>query len=411
VPAPPAGDSLSADQNLAREVADALTRPRTSLRFANRLEARFRADQAEMRVRRFRFWGLVAALMYNLFNLTDTVMLPDVISEARWVRLGMVTPFVLLTSLLLPRAPLRQWREAVVSLKLLVVAGSVIYLFSRSLHPNALQYHSGVILVLMFGVIVLRQRFSYAVVTSALVFAMYVVGVEGLYDMPFNVKFNNMVVMFGAIVTSLMASYQMESDVRRSYLAALQQRLEASQLRRSRDEFDMLSKSDPLTGLDNRRSFDARLQAEWSRAQRNRESIALLYVDIDHFKAYNDHHGHQAGDACLARVAQAIRDSAQRGSDLCARYGGEEFVVLLPQTSQEQALGVARRVRQAVEDLALPHHGVPHTPVVTVSVGAASLIPTPTMPLSWLLERADRALYTAKDNGRNRVCGFQPPPA
>ena len=129
----PLGDQPSSDQTLASDVAKALTRPRTSLRFATRLEARFRDDQAEMRVRRFRFWGLVAALMFNLFNLTDAVMLPDVVIEARWVRLGMVTPFVLLTSLLLPRAPLRQWREAVVSLNLLVVAGSVIYLFSRSL--------------------------------------------------------------------------------------------------------------------------------------------------------------------------------------------------------------------------------------------------------------------------------------
>ncbi len=408
----PTHDPLPAlDLTLAREAAEALAYSRATLRFPPRLEARFNAEQAEQVAHRYRFWGLVAIVIYNLFNLTDVVMLPDIISEARWVRIGFVSPLMLLASLLLPHPLLRRWREAVVTFLLLLVSASVVYLFTRSLHPNALQYHSGLILVLMFGAIVIRQRFGYAVATSVAIFAMYAVGVEGLVDMPMDVKLNSVGVVLGAIVISLMANYQMERDTRRSYLTALQQRIEASVLRRSRDEFDQLSKSDPLTGLDNRRSFDQRILAEWSRAQRNRESIALLYIDIDHFKAYNDLHGHQAGDACLARVAEAIRDSAQRGSDICARYGGEEFVVLLPQTTQEQAMGVARRVRQAVEDLGLPHRGSSTASVVTVSVGAASLVPTPYMPFNWLLERADRALYTAKDNGRNRVCGFQPPPA
>ncbi|WP_374594027.1 diguanylate cyclase domain-containing protein [Aquabacterium sp.] len=405
-------DSLLAlDPNLTYDTAQALTRSPAKLRFPPRLEARFHAERADQVVRRYRFWGLVATVMYNLFVFADAVMLPDIVGEARWVRLGIVTPLLLLSSLLLPHEPWRRWREAVVSFMLTLVSASIVYLFTRSLHPNALQYHSGVILVLMFGAIVVRQRFGYAALTSAVVLAMYVVGVGGLVDMTMNVKFNSVGVMMGAIVISLMANYQMEADTRRSYLAALLQRIEASRLRRSRDEFDHLSKSDPLTGLDNRRSFDQRLHAEWSRALRNHESIAMLYIDIDHFKADNDLHGHQAGDVCLARVAAAIRDSVQRGSDLCARYGGEEFVVLLPQTTQEHALGVARRVRQAVEALGLPHRGSPTARVVTVSVGAASLAPTPHTPVSWLPERADRALYTAKDNGRNRVCGFQPPPA
>ncbi len=400
-------DDLTA---LADDVAHALARPRNRLRFSPKLEARFREDLADMRVRRFRFWGMVAALMFDLFCITDQTMVPDIANEALWIRLGVLTPLMLLLALFLPRPPLRQWREAVVSVELLLVAACVVYLFSRSLHPNALQYHSGVILVLLFGTIVVRQRFGYAVATSALIFLMYAAGIAGLYDMPTDVKINSVVVMLGSVFVGLMANYQMEFDVRRSYLTELMQRIEASRLRSSRDELDHLSKSDPLTGLDNRRSFDSRLDAEWSRAQRNRETIALLYVDIDHFKAYNDHYGHQAGDVCLTEVAQAIRDSAQRGSDLCARYGGEEFVVLLPQTTQDHALAVARRVCQAVASLGLPHRASPTAKVVTVSVGVASLAPTPQMHASWLLDRADKALYTAKDNGRNRVCAFQPPP-
>lgn len=406
--APPPRDTIDLT-TLADDVVRALARPRTRLRFSPKLEAQFIEDLADMRVRRFRFWGLIAVVMFNLFCITDQTMVPDMANEALWIRLGVLTPVMLLFALFMHRPPLRQWREAVVSIELLIVAGCVVYLFSRSLHPNALQYHSGVILVLLFGTIVARQRFGYAVVTSTLTFVMYALGIAGLYDMPTDVKINSVVVMLGSVVVGLMANYQMEFDVRRSYLTALQQRIEASRLRSSRDELDQLSKSDPLTGLDNRRSFDSRLDAEWSRAQRNRETIALLYVDIDHFKAYNDHYGHQAGDVCLAEVAKAIRDSAQRGSDLCARYGGEEFVVLLPQTTQEHALAVAKRVCQAVEALELPHRASPTAKVVTASVGVASLAPTPQMSASWLLDRADKALYTAKDNGRNRVCAFQPP--
>ncbi len=416
---PAQGAALSADAPpspepadltaLADDVAGALARPRTKLRFSPKLEARFREDLAGMRIRRFRVWGLVALAIFNLFSFTDRTMVPDIADEALWIRLGFVTPMMLLSALFLHRQPLYRWREAVVAIELVVVAGCLVYLFSRSLHPNALEYHSGVILVLMFGTIVARQRFGYAVVTCLLIFIEYVVGIAGLYDMPNDVKVNCIMVAMGSIGISLMANYQMEFDVRRSYLTQLQQRIEASRLRRSRDELDHLSKSDPLTGLDNRRSFDSRLEAEWSRAQRNRESIALLYVDIDHFKAYNDHYGHQAGDVCLAEVARAIRDSAQRGSDLCARYGGEEFVVLLPQTTQDHALAVARRVCQAVQALGLPHRASSTANVVTVSVGVASLSPSPQIPASWLLDRADKALYTAKDNGRNRVCAFQPP--
>lgn len=395
---------------LADDVLRALEQPRTRLRFTPDLERQFKTDQTEMRIRRFRFWGVVAILMFNLFNLNDRIMVPDIVDEARWARLGVVTPVLLIMVLCLHRPPLRQWREAVVAFALVLTSGCVIYLFARSLHPNALQYHSGVILILMFGALVARQRFGYAVATSALVFVMYSVGIEGLYDMPVEVKLNCMLVMLGAIVLSLAANYQMELDVRRSYLAGLLQRIEASRLRRSRDELDQLSKSDPLTALDNRRSFDARLQSEWSRAQRNHESIAVLYIDIDNFKAYNDRYGHQSGDTCLIAVALAIRDSAQRGSDLCARYGGEEFVVLLPQTTQEPALAVAERVRLAVEQLALPHQASKTAPVVTVSVGVASLMPTPDMSPAQLLEQADQALYTAKNSGRNQVQAFAPAP-
>lgn len=155
-----------------------------------------------------------------------------------------------------------------------------------------------------------------------------------------------------------------------------------------------ISTQDGLTGVSNRRHFDETLALEWRRAARNRAPLALLLVDIDHFKSFNDATGHQAGDDVLRRVAQTLRDSLNRAADVVARYGGEEFGILLPETDDEQAHRVAEALRQRVEFLGS----------VTISVGAASRVP-PRDGLGFddLVRAADEALYEAKRRGRNRV--------
>lgn len=162
-----------------------------------------------------------------------------------------------------------------------------------------------------------------------------------------------------------------------------------------------LSHTDPLTGLANRRLLDDSLRELTRQAARVREPVALIMLDIDCFKQFNDRYGHQAGDQCLAKVAAAIRGSA-RGSDLVARYGGEEFVVLLSNTDVEVARVAAERIRKHVAALAHAHEGSPHK-VVTVSVGVAALVPQDETAVDQLVERADHALYHSKRRGRNCV--------
>ena len=164
-----------------------------------------------------------------------------------------------------------------------------------------------------------------------------------------------------------------------------------------------LSVIDPLTAIANRRRFDETLGVEWRRALRQERPLALLMVDIDNFKAFNDRYGHQAGDACLQQVAEALASAASRPGDLVARYGGEEFAILLADTDAAGAMVVAEKVRQSVEDLAIPHEASQVKPVVTVSVGLAAEFPQIPSAAETLIARADAALYEAKAEGRNKV--------
>ncbi len=163
-----------------------------------------------------------------------------------------------------------------------------------------------------------------------------------------------------------------------------------------------LSMTDGLTGVINRRGFDAALAEEWARASRTGEPLALALLDVDHFKLYNDHYGHQAGDQCLRAVAQVIAAHARRPGDMAARYGGEEFVLLAPLSYEPHALEMAQEICGAVAALALPH-AMSAFGHVTVSIGVAALVPNGSDSADALVWKADQALYRAKQEGRNRA--------
>lgn len=179
---------------------------------------------------------------------------------------------------------------------------------------------------------------------------------------------------------------------------ALTQELEAANLR-----LQMLSRTDGLTGVANRRHFDTTLAEEWRRASRAGSSLALLLIDIDHFKRYNDTYGHQDGDHCLQMVAAALARCAARAGDLAARYGGEEFALILPNTDRVGACSVAERLRDEIAALAIPHAASSVGPMVSISVGVAAGLPSAFGAPEALIAAADRGLYAAKEQGRDRV--------
>lgn len=174
-------------------------------------------------------------------------------------------------------------------------------------------------------------------------------------------------------------------------------------LKKANTELHHLATTDTLTRIANRRSFDSTLAREWKRMMRSRTPLSLIMCDIDFFKSFNDLYGHQAGDACLHAVAQAIDKRVVRPGDFVARYGGEEFVAVLPVTPLEGARHIAEKIRRAVRKLTIPHAGSEVDPFVTLSLGVAQGNPSPQTKAEALLQAADVALYRAKNEGRNRI--------
>jgi diguanylate cyclase (GGDEF)-like protein/PAS domain S-box-containing protein len=174
-------------------------------------------------------------------------------------------------------------------------------------------------------------------------------------------------------------------------------------LQRVNRELEVLASEDGLTKLANRRRFDECFELEWRRQRRARKPVAMIMCDVDYFKNYNDTYGHQAGDICLATVAEVIRNSVRRVSDMCARYGGEEFAVIMPETDINGARHVADKIRRSLEELQIPHKRSDAAPYVTISFGIATMVPSDDVPPNALIEMADQRLYRAKQQGRNCV--------
>lgn len=202
-------------------------------------------------------------------------------------------------------------------------------------------------------------------------------------------------VVLGAKIRAMQRIIQM-----RASLVVLTRKLD-----NANQELRRLNSLDWLTGIANRRHFEATLEREWRRSMRQGIELAVLICDVDHFKAYNDALGHPAGDQCLRQVARALVEAIVRGGDFVARYGGEEFAVILTDTPLAGAQIVAERMRTAVEKLAIPH---PATEAghITISIGITSGVAMPEIAAGALVKIADQALYHAKHQGRNRVCAL-----
>lgn len=172
---------------------------------------------------------------------------------------------------------------------------------------------------------------------------------------------------------------------------------------RQRQQLEQHAQMDGLTGIYNRRKFDTSLEFEWQRMQVLQQPLSVLLIDVDFFKSFNDHFGHLAGDQALQKIANAIKCEMQRKGDTASRYGGEEFVCILPQTDRQGATQIAERIRRAVLALQIAHPKSICGPWISVSIGAASLIPDGKTTLKTLLNEADKYLYSAKNDGRNNV--------
>jgi diguanylate cyclase (GGDEF)-like protein len=291
-----------------------------------------------------------------------------------------------LVAMYLPVARRRYTYIAAVGVTL--VGFVVTYLCHAAALNGASYVLAGQALVILYACLFLGLLFNVAIAVGAVLVAAHVVtGVAvGLAPDPL---WYTTAILGGAAVTASISAYKHEHAVRTNFLE-------------TRVLYE-LAERDGMTGLYNRRIFDDYAKRIWRQSQRESEPLAIVLIDIDYFKTYNDLHGHQAGDDCLRKVADTISKGAKRPFDFTARYGGEEFVLILYGPPEDYARSLPEEIRRDVMNLAIAHEGSPVANVVTVSVGVALAEPGSGRSLTGAIQVADEALYEAKQEGRNRV--------
>ncbi|MGQ0597362.1 diguanylate cyclase domain-containing protein [Aquabacterium sp.] len=411
---PPARRTVQPTGHTSREDVAAATeqfdKTLSWLRFPAALEHQFVNDSAARRLRYFLLSGLLSLFVFNGFLLVDYLMAPDVFWLAVKIRVGLFTPFAIiaLLSVWLKRHSMSPQTSTLVGECLVLVSGSfaaacLAYILSNSHATTSQYYHVGLMVVIMYGNMVQRLRFWYAVAFSLTV---YLIHLGGVMMVPaFNPRLNlPMALLIGAtMVFTLMANYALERDERRQYLLSLRRKHLLQDLGEVQQRLQQLSRMDTLTGLFNRRHFQQYLEQTWQRAQYDQAPVAVLMLDVDHFKQYNDRYGHPVGDQCLMQVAQAMQDSLRRPGDLVARYGGEEFIAVLPGADKDTAHQAAERIREAIIKLGIRHEASATAPMVTASIGVVSCRAREGVQEQDLIAAADSALYKAKQAGRNQV--------
>ena len=363
------------------------------LRFSAPVERLFLDEYLRRRARMVPLWALLGTLCYLAAILGDLSMMPDVAPAVVALRLGVFVPYALAVVLVMRRRPSAAAYDGLALgvgiLGLSLPMGALV--FSES--PYLIVYQTGSVATLAFFAIVLRPRFRTALAGLAAMVAIQLAAtaLNGRFDA---VTYAGLVTFYLTIGTFLaLSAYFAERMDRLNFLSRL--RGEALQA-----ELARLSERDPLTGLGNRHGLDRFRDAMWTALPR---TMAAIMIDLDHFKLYNDLHGHIDGDACIGAVARVVAEQAgARGHAF--RYGGEEMLVLMPDADPHAAAALGEAIRRAVEALRIPHRGLPGGGLVTASLGVA-WGRTDGCDFEALLRAADAALYEAKRGGGNRLHG------
>ncbi|GAA0330691.1 diguanylate cyclase [Sphingomonas oligophenolica] len=359
---------------------------------------RYETEQGEERIAALRSAIYVGVALYNAYNLTSIVLLRDIVWLSAGFRVLLVTPMSLALAWHIGRFPAR--------LRELMVLGAIVcaylipvFLFWLTDEPLGAFTFGEFSLTLIFGNMLLPLRFRHAVVFTCLAFVMTSAAIFTKPDLDATLRFAFAVQLATACLFSLYANYRIERRRCVDYLSQLGARLAAEAAEAARKQFQDLSRTDALTGLPNRRFLSERMD-EWFDDDR---PAAVMMIDIDHFKLFNDVLGHPAGDDCLRSVGAVFAAMAAGTDMVCARFGGEEFTIAVRDIGDLGAARLARGLVQAIESLAIVHPGRSDgVGVVTVSVGVAFKLHGKTVSQAEVFAAADRALYEAKRRGRNR---------
>jgi diguanylate cyclase (GGDEF)-like protein len=390
------------DSGLLSSIDEALAKPERFPVMDARLQILFEAEQDAGRRPYNRLSVGVTILVFDLFLLTNIATVPLLAPLSAALRLGLATPLGL-AFILLDRgnAISRLYDPFLLGLALVAAAiPAVLCALIRS--PAGLPDVQAMPLVLLATGMGWRMK-PRAANANALLSAAIFIGAELVCPIVPRPQLGSMILTAIAICAAcLVFTRRLDWRDRRMFLLNMNERLRRALIAEQTSGLLRDLQTDALTGIANRRCFDETLASSWREAQHTGSALALIMIDVDHFKKFNDLYGHQDGDDCLRRVATQLRGAARK-SDVVARYGGEEFAVILPRATIAVAAQAAERMREAVAALQVRHDGAEGGATLTISQGVASAVPGAEPSARRLLEVADQRLYAAKQAGRNRI--------
>jgi diguanylate cyclase (GGDEF)-like protein len=387
---------------LLNEIDAALAARTAWLTIPRSLCADYRAGQLASRRPHNRHVVIWLILLFDLFWIGQFSSAPELVVLSGIFRFGLLTPLVLLFLWVDRRDRLGRFYEA--ALLAVAVAPALItaVLCVRTTSSTTMSDVRATPLILLTTGLVGRLTVAGAVTNTVVSAAAFIGSIIASHTIP-RAELGSLILTDLCIAAACVGfNLQMEIRDRRVFLLQTADAIRRAELAAQNVGLRLETQTDALTGVANRRCFDETLAAAWDRARSASEWMGLIMIDVDHFKLFNDHYGHQAGDDCLRIVAEQARNELRSG-DVMARYGGEEFAVILPGKTLIAVSEAAERIRASIEGLALRHGGIGPAARVTVSLGATSLVPAEGQDMRRLIETADQNLYEAKRAGRNRV--------
>lgn len=401
-----------------RDVVDRLIHKLSGIRFQwlafpKDLEERFEKETIERRSGRLWLEGLIAIILFDLFLIVDFYRAPWQFHKAFFLRMLVVTPICLLVNTSLLYRPNKIFRESSIAAAACLAGLMQLYLESNQSQVASAYAQMSVLAVILFNTIVMRLRFPYAVGTSVVMLLGDSIFLWKDRTLDLGDEIFGLGLGIGIVLIATIANYSAGREERLNFLLQLRSEMLVANLNQLNAQLVRHSERDALTGLGNRRSFDLRYAEMWTKAIAKGTAMSVILVDVDSFKKLNDRYGHLYGDEVLKRIGSLLQQALRVKDDFAARYGGEEFVILLPAAPEAAAIQVAERLRKMVELAGFPAIDPAQGPYdesirATVSCGVATTYPTIHDHSEHLLQRADKALYRAKGEGRNCVRSAPP---
>jgi diguanylate cyclase (GGDEF)-like protein len=381
------------DPRLLAQVEQAIAAGVRTLRFNGDLEPRFETDTHQQRLQLLTTVSIIGGLVYNLFMISDWLTLHDMFTYVALGRLCLITPMFIALLLLAQRVTSRAALETIAATGTVVASAMPLVVMIYSDSPYRMHYQLGMLLIMVYCTMIQQMPLRHAAVALLCMVVIQLVTTYLAHFADFIIWQSNALLFISTAALLLMASYFMERGKRLSYLFSLRGALLQARLMK-------LARTDSLTQLFNRRYQGEVLTALWEQARHTPTAVAVILLDVDHFKTYNDSYGHLQGDACLKRLSEAVQRTAGEAGALAFRFGGEEMLLLLVDADASRARVLAEGVQAAVSALQIPHPVLGEGAQVTISLGIA-VASAPQISADALIGSADDALYAAKHAGRD----------